>query len=345
MVSDESTVEGAQRIGGLWRIYLTDQNTRVQALCTGINIRGIQINLKDKNPYLVAGHDEVESTRLYIRNVPLSYDNDAIENSIKSLGVQMLGSLKYVRARTPAGKLTNFKTGDRFVDIIVPSEPLPKKKSMGLFTASLYHKEQKQSATEIECGNCKQSGHVRRDCKNEPVCYDCLKPGHKKGSPLCTGFQSCSHDPEMETEDDDTESLEGECNEEVEDEGVRKEGGTEDTRDDETDSEKQDQDTDSNDEKEVANDESKNKKKQGGEATGNKENKTNEVAKADTEEQKQTQKLLSEIWKLGTPVAGRAGSPSRVRKAGERTPDENQEKNSKKAKKQKKLEKNANKNK
>ena len=120
VVSDESTVEGAQRIGGLWRIYLTDQNTRVQALCTGINIRDIQINLKDKNPYLVAGHDEVESTRLYIRNVPLSYDNDAIENSIKSLGVQMLGSLKYVRARTPAGKLTNFKTGDRFVDIIAP---------------------------------------------------------------------------------------------------------------------------------------------------------------------------------------------------------------------------------
>ena len=107
--SDESTVEGAQRIGWLWRIYLTDQNTRVQALCTGINIRGIQINLKDKNPYLVAGHDEVESTRLYIRNVPLSYDNDAIENSIKSLGVQMLGSLKYVRARTPAGKVINFK--------------------------------------------------------------------------------------------------------------------------------------------------------------------------------------------------------------------------------------------
>lgn len=51
VVSDERTVEGAQRIGGLWLIYLTDQNTRVQALCTGINIRGIQINLKDKNPF------------------------------------------------------------------------------------------------------------------------------------------------------------------------------------------------------------------------------------------------------------------------------------------------------
>ena len=57
----------------------------------------------------------------------------------------MQGPLKYVRARTPQRKLTNFKTGDRFVDIVVPSEPLPKKKPMGFFTVSLYHKEQKQA--------------------------------------------------------------------------------------------------------------------------------------------------------------------------------------------------------
>ena len=43
----------------------------------------------------------------------------------------MLGNLKYVRARTSAGKLTNFKTGDRFVDIVVSPEPLPKKKIYG----------------------------------------------------------------------------------------------------------------------------------------------------------------------------------------------------------------------
>ena len=33
-----------------------------------------------------------------------------------------LGNLKYVRARTPEGKLTNFMTGDRFVDIVVPDD-------------------------------------------------------------------------------------------------------------------------------------------------------------------------------------------------------------------------------
>ena len=47
-----------------------------------------------------------------------------------------ISSLKYARARTAAGKLYNFKTGDRFVNIIVPKEPLPQKLAMGLFTAS-----------------------------------------------------------------------------------------------------------------------------------------------------------------------------------------------------------------
>ena len=40
--------------------------------------------------------------------------------------VKMLGPLKYARVRTPEGQLTNFTTGDRFVDIVIPSEPLPK---------------------------------------------------------------------------------------------------------------------------------------------------------------------------------------------------------------------------
>ena len=40
--ADETLVEGAQCIGGLWRIYLTNLNTRIQFLCTGFNLRGIQ---------------------------------------------------------------------------------------------------------------------------------------------------------------------------------------------------------------------------------------------------------------------------------------------------------------
>ena len=83
VVTVETHVEGAQHIGGLWRIYLTNSNTRTQLLCTGFNLRGIQINLKDKNPFLRAlVREDIETRRVYVRKIPLSFDNGEIEKSI-----------------------------------------------------------------------------------------------------------------------------------------------------------------------------------------------------------------------------------------------------------------------
>ena len=127
VVDNVTLIDGAQRIGGLWRIYFLDSEARAQVLVTGISLRGIQINLKERNPFLIPKYglmgpdvEKLETTRLYVRNIPLSYDNEVITNSLTTMGVQMLGSLKYVRARNKSGQLTNFKTGDRFADIIVP---------------------------------------------------------------------------------------------------------------------------------------------------------------------------------------------------------------------------------
>ena len=52
----------------------------------------------------------------------MSFDNSEIENALKSKGVRMVNLLKYSLARDPDRKLTNFKTGDRFVDIVIPDE-------------------------------------------------------------------------------------------------------------------------------------------------------------------------------------------------------------------------------
>ena len=140
----------------------------------------MHVELKDRNPFIIAGYEDVRTTRLFIRNVPLSFDNSEIDNALRGIGVEMANGLKYSRARDPDGKLTYFKTGDRFVDIIVPEEPLPKRLDIGIFTASLYHREQKQNKVDKECGNCMLKGHIRRDCPNETVCYTCRQVGHKK---------------------------------------------------------------------------------------------------------------------------------------------------------------------
>ena len=80
----------------------------------------------------------------------MSCDNSEIEKILKNAGGSFLGPMKYATARTPAGKLTNFKTGDRFADVELPATPLLKKLSIGLFTASIYHKNKYRMRLNVE---------------------------------------------------------------------------------------------------------------------------------------------------------------------------------------------------
>ena len=187
VVADETHIEGAQRTGGLWGIYLTNSNTRTQLFCTGFNLRGMQINLKDKNPFLfIPLVEKILRPRESLLVTFLSLSTmEKYRKVFRSKKVEMVSPIKYVRARTIEGKLTNFKTGDSFVDVVIPSEPLRKKVQIDIWNAPIYHKEQNQIKHDIECGNCKGKGHIRRDCPDEPVYYDCLQSGHIKGSPLC----------------------------------------------------------------------------------------------------------------------------------------------------------------
>ena len=200
----ENPVSAAQKIGNLWRIYLTDPIARVKLLSCGITLREQQVELKDQNPFRTPGFESIETTRLFVRNVPLSFDNNAIIEALQILGVTMVNTMKEARARDPQGKLTNFKTGDRFVDIVVPDEPLQKKLEIGAFTASLYHKEQRNA--DKECGNCMMRGHLRKNCPNEVVCYDCRNTGHKKGDPECPSVKEIMEAVSEENEKDESKS-------------------------------------------------------------------------------------------------------------------------------------------
>ena len=98
VVENDIYIVGAQRIGGLWRIYLTDQNTRISLLSTGISLRGIQITLKDRNPFLNKGYSAIETTRVFVQNVPILYDNSENEKNLKNAGASFLGPMKYAGA-------------------------------------------------------------------------------------------------------------------------------------------------------------------------------------------------------------------------------------------------------
>ena len=90
IILSDKHVEGAQWKGGLWRVYLTNVEARLQVLSTGVSLREA-VTLRDKNLYVMKlGNKPVETTRVFVRIIPLSYDNNEIEKALKELDVETL---------------------------------------------------------------------------------------------------------------------------------------------------------------------------------------------------------------------------------------------------------------
>ncbi len=186
--SGYNSVIGAQKIGGLWRIYPKSADNRAKLLLKGIEVRNLTVNPFDKNPYIVKtpdGEKEVQTTKLIIGNLPISYSNDEIERKLVQLGCEPQSKLMMERDRDERGGLTRWLTGRRFVYIRIPDRALPEKISIGSATATLYHREQKNKPENSTCSRCFTKGHLASSCTNDIVCRTCKQPGHKSGHPSC----------------------------------------------------------------------------------------------------------------------------------------------------------------
>ena len=74
--SGYNSVIGAQKIGGLWRIYPKSADNRAMLLLKGIEVRNLTVNPFYKNPYIAKtpdGEKEVQTTKLIIGNLPTSF--------------------------------------------------------------------------------------------------------------------------------------------------------------------------------------------------------------------------------------------------------------------------------
>eukprot|EP00745_Piridium_sociabile_P024993 TRINITY_DN39581_c0_g2_i1.p1 TRINITY_DN39581_c0_g2~~TRINITY_DN39581_c0_g2_i1.p1 ORF type:complete len:415 (+),score=49.06 TRINITY_DN39581_c0_g2_i1:137-1246(+) len=201
----QGSVVGAQQIHGLWRIYPATTGARSQLLIQGMTVRGVVIQLSNTNPFILRSDSgqEKPSTKVWVDNVPISVADTEIEHALVKVGCELRSTVKADRARDMDNKLTRFLTGRRFVFITVPSVPLEKTLKINLFTASIYHREQRQvSKKPVICSRCLEENHHASMCQKDIVCRECGQEGHKRGDPACQFSVTVTPDANRETDAD-----------------------------------------------------------------------------------------------------------------------------------------------
>jgi ribA/ribD-fused uncharacterized protein len=158
-------VEGAQRIGNLWRIYIKSAASRIDLLTKrSLLIQGKLVPLYDQNPMKTKQTSpEDRKDKLTIRGLPVSLSHDEVKNFLENKNVILSSKIIFSLMRDDNGALTNFTTGDRFLYCNPFDPPLEKQQQIGNFYCQIYH-HGKDGQT---CRSCNTAGHRAGDalCK------------------------------------------------------------------------------------------------------------------------------------------------------------------------------------
>lgn len=194
---DTKNINGVQRIGGLWRLYIADRESRIRLITGGLQIRASSVRVYDKNPYLPQENEN--ATRVLIKDIPLSVHESVIHDGLESINCKIYGPVIYPKLRVD-GKLTQCLTGDRVVYIDPPTQPLPRFMRFNNFKARVFHHGQPDSDANITCSRCLQPGHHRTKCSNQLLCRSCRKPGHLQNAcPAVIGEKQQRSEPSTQT--------------------------------------------------------------------------------------------------------------------------------------------------
>ena len=161
---------GIQRVGSLWRLYIENVVNRVTLVGTGIMVKGVNIPLYEKNPYIP---DRTDQLRVRFKDIPLSVDDSIITRTLLDHGCTVIEPPSREKLRVD-GKLTHCETGDRIVYVKTLKDPLPKLMKVDKFRATVIHAG--QVVRKQLCGKCLQEGHRFNECENDWACKSCKEP-------------------------------------------------------------------------------------------------------------------------------------------------------------------------
>lgn len=186
-------IRGVQRIGGLWRLYITDYAATCKLLTEGIDIRGKNITIHENNPFLRTARNTV---LVRVCDVPLSVHG--------GVNAEIIGECMKEKLRV-GGQLVNCFTGNRRVEIKIPSTPLPRYLAINDFKAKIFHPGQPQTK-DVVCSHCLEKGHYAATCRNPRRCTFCKNEGHtyetcpqSVGVPTAVSLQANKEPPTQES--------------------------------------------------------------------------------------------------------------------------------------------------
>lgn len=171
-------IAGIQRIGALWRLYLSEQEDRVKLIVNGLSINDVNVVVHDQNPFTKAKNEHL--TRVLIKDLPLSVGDELIKSTLEHMKCTIRGDITRQQLRV-GGRLTNCLNGDRIVYIDPPSKPLPRFLVVGnIFRTRAFHAGQpeKRENVAVVCSKCLDSGHHASTCQNTIKCRSCKQSGH-----------------------------------------------------------------------------------------------------------------------------------------------------------------------
>lgn len=192
VVDKEDIIDGIQRIGGLWRLYIADGDEKIKLLSEGFTYNGIAVSVMAENPFLRKQNEQEErqrGTKVIVQNVPLSIPNTDVEEMLKQFDVKMLSNIAYEYEKDDNRQLTKIKNGNRSVYMDterLEATPLPRFSLCGNWRCRIQYRGQPM---EIKyCYRCHREGHISRDCRNQRACSVCHKEGHLEGSEDCSAY-------------------------------------------------------------------------------------------------------------------------------------------------------------
>ena len=105
-----------QWIRMLWRIYVKDNEARINLCTSHLNIRGQTVQVFSNNPFrtgIDTDQTDDDVIRIVIKEVPLSKGNRDIENYLTLKDIKLKRPTEFGKVRNDYNELTNFLNGDR----------------------------------------------------------------------------------------------------------------------------------------------------------------------------------------------------------------------------------------